>query len=252
MDLALEARVVRRADAITAVTEPIARDIEHRFGEQVAVIPNAFDPALEPDVLGAPVPTLPRGRHLVVHTGALSGLRGRDPTPVLEALHRVSRDRSMASRICLVHAGTMSAADEAAMRPLTEIGLAHPVGVISRSSAIALQRRAAALLLITSDDVSQSTAKVYEYLAAGRPIIALAENNEAARIVRETGCGITLPTHDVNAITDALCRVVSGELERSYAPRDLEQYLYPAPAIEMEQVIETALERKAKRLRQRP
>jgi glycosyltransferase involved in cell wall biosynthesis len=158
----------------------------------------------------------------------------------------------MASRICLVHAGTISASDEVALRPLTELGLALHVGVISRLSAIALQRRADALLLITSDDVSQSTAKVYEYLAAGRPIIALAENNEAARIVRETGTGITLPTHDVNAITDALCRVVSGELERAYAPRNLDQYLYPAPAVAMERVIEVAIGRRTNRPRQRP
>lgn len=64
--------------------------------------------------------------------------------------------------------------------------------------AVAAQRAADALLLLTSPGhISQATGKLYEYLAARRPIIALADGNEAARIVSESEAGITIPPDDV-------------------------------------------------------
>ena len=95
-------------------------------------------------------------------------------------MSRITSTTSYCSSFLVV---SISAEDETPSSRFVDSGLAHILVLFARTTAIALQRRADALLLITSADVSQSTAKLYEYLAAGRPIIALADGNEAARIV---------------------------------------------------------------------
>jgi glycosyltransferase involved in cell wall biosynthesis len=52
--------------------------------------------------------------------------------------------------------------------------------------------------------------KVFEYLAAERPILAaVPPDGEAARLLRETGAGIVVPSDDVEAIKAALAGLVA-------------------------------------------
>jgi glycosyltransferase involved in cell wall biosynthesis len=242
LDAALEARVVRGADRVVAVTEAIADDFRRRLAADVAMVPNGYDPALDAEAAQSRPIALPDDRLALVHTGALSGLRGRDPAPLLDALARLEPDA--ARRLVLVQAGPHTDEDERRLAGLRERGLAITLGSLPRPHALALQRRAAALVLITSDEVSQATGKLYEYLAAGRPIVALAKGNEAARIVETTGTGLTVAPADEDAIAGALRRVVTGELARQYAPRDVERYRYPRPAEEMAAILEAAIARR--------
>ena len=49
------------------------------------------------------------------------------------------------------------------------------------------------------------TAKVFEYLAAGRPILAVVPpDGQAAELVRETGAGVVVAPGDVEGIAAAL------------------------------------------------
>jgi glycosyltransferase involved in cell wall biosynthesis len=125
-------------------------------------------------------------------------------------------------------------------------GVAH-LGLLRRSDALALQRSADALLVITSGNRSEATGKLFEYLGAGRPIIALAEGNEAARIVNETNSGITVPPNNVDAIAAALRRLATGDLAREHAPLRTERYAYPGPAERMAEVVERAIARRQSR-----
>ncbi len=117
------------------------------------------------------------------------------------------------------------------------------LGFIPRAQAIALQRRAGALILVTSPDGSEATGKLYEYMAARRPIVALAQGNEAARIVAETNTGVLVEPDDVDAIAGALRAAINGELECAYAPRGVERYAYPVLAERMFWAIERAASR---------
>jgi glycosyltransferase involved in cell wall biosynthesis len=244
LDATLERRVVQRADVVTTVTEPISADFRRRYGVNAVTVPNAYDPALDADVEAAKLPSLPADRQLLVHTGTLSGPRGRDARPVAEALQRLAAEPHVASQIAFVQAGAISPADELLLSSLRQRGLAHTLGVVPRANALALQRRAAVLLLITSAHVSQSTAKLYEYLAARRPILALAEDNEAARIVHDARAGVTVAPHDVDAIADAMRSIAAGEFAPDFAPRNLERHVYPGPADAIAELVETAIERR--------
>ncbi len=240
-DHRIERRVATSADVLTAATAPIADDLRERFGARALHVPNGFDP--EADTDGSLPPEYDPSRPTLVHTGPLLGPRGRDPRPLLTALGRL---RDQHPDLQLLVAGR-SEFDEIGL--LAEVGLGDAVrhlGYLPRAQALALQRAARALVLLTSDATCEATGKLYEYLASGRPIVALAAGNEAARIVSETGSGVAVSPHDDEAITDVLRRAISGELESDYSPRGLEPYRYPAPAARMAEAVEQALARRAR------
>ena len=55
------------------------------------------------------------------------------------------------------------------------------------------------------------TTKIFEYLAAGRPILAAVPGDgAAAELLRETGAGVVAPPDDVDAIATALDRARVG------------------------------------------
>jgi glycosyltransferase involved in cell wall biosynthesis len=204
-------------------------------------VPNGWDPDSAPPAQVAVPPE--DGSIRLVYTGTLSGGGGRDPAALMHALRAVSGEIG-AQQLRFLHAGRLRADEQAAVDRAGVADVVQHLGTLDRAGALALQRSADALLLLTSRNSGEATGKLFEYLFAGRPIVALAENSEAARIVQETNTGITVPPDDVEAIADALRKVVSGELTRQYAPRNLEQYEYPRPAEQMAELIEEAIRRR--------
>jgi glycosyltransferase involved in cell wall biosynthesis len=245
LDGALERKVVRTADRTTVVQRSVGDDFRSRLGVETAFVPNGWDPELEAQAQSAELPPLPEGRVLLVHTGRMSGTWGRHPGKLFEALGRLAERRPEArERIALVLAGRLDRDEEALIAGSGLGEMVVDLGHLSRGQAMALQRRADALLLITASELPwELPGKFFEYLGAGRPILALADRNEAARIVTETGTGMTVSPDDVEAIEAGLETVLDGELPRSYDPRELDRYIYPAPARQMEEQIERAIER---------
>ena len=85
-----------------------------------------------------------------------------------------------------------------------------------RSTSLALQRDSEALLLLIPDAGGRGrgvlSGKVFEYIAARRPILAaVPPDGAAADLIRETGAGIVAAPDDVDALRDALL-----ELDRRF------------------------------------
>lgn len=254
LDAAMERRVVTGAEAVVAITDPIARDFERRYGCRAHEVPSGWDrAALDEQVAGAQVPELDPDVVNLVHTGSLSLPLRRDPRSLFAALELLaSRDPRAASRLRLVHAGILRAEDRRMVAALTPRARASVelLGYLPRPQALALQRAADALLLLSTGAHAQVvTAKLSEYLLAERPILAILSPNEAARIVRHTVTGTVTSPDDVPAIADALASCVDGRLAASFSPRGLERYVQPSPALEFGAVIEAAI---ADRARSRP
>jgi glycosyltransferase involved in cell wall biosynthesis len=175
----------------------------------------------------------------------MSGGWGRDPRPLLKALRDFNAGRSAGeTRVRLLLAGRQSLDDE---RFLAEAGLGSAVehvGMVDRATAVGLQRDADALLLLTGRNRSEATGKLFEYLASGRPIVAVAGDNEAARIIRETGTGVAVAGSDRAGLDAALHALADGALTRDYAPRGLERFRYPGPAETMAELVERACARR--------
>jgi glycosyltransferase involved in cell wall biosynthesis len=247
VDAWLERRVVTSADVVVGATAPIAEDFKRRFGVDAEWVSNGFDPEATPVAHHRTEPHEP-GWLWLVHTGTLSGPRGRDPRPLLAALRAFNDEAADGGpRIRLILAGRPSVEDERIIAG-AELGPAiEHVGLLDRSATLRLQREADALLLLTGTHRSEATGKIFEYLAAGRPIIALAQNNEAERIVRETRTGLTVDDADSAALREAFRELADGSLARRHAPRGLERFLYPGPAERISELIDLARSRRRRR-----
>jgi glycosyltransferase involved in cell wall biosynthesis len=246
LDRWLEAQVVTRSDKVVAVTRPIAADISARFGVKPRWVPNAWDPELEASIDSSA--ERDGGRITFVHTGRLSGNWGRDPRPLFEALRMLVDGRpDLRSRLSVILAGRLDRREERLIHDSRIEDVVELPGQLSRLRALALQRRADALLLVSSPHTSEATGKLSEYLAAGRPIVALAAMNEAERIIRETRTGIAVAPDDLTALHEALLAAATGRLRYEPYPEAIARYLYPAPAAALADEADAAIAVRAER-----
>jgi glycosyltransferase involved in cell wall biosynthesis len=78
-------------------------------------------------------------------------------------------------------------------------------GYVEHTRAIAEMRAATVLLLYVPAASLAPSAKLFEYLASGRPVLCLArDENLASRLVREWGAGVVADPHDEVTIGEAL------------------------------------------------
>lgn len=247
LDAWLEWQVVKHAERISVVAPSLAEDFRRRLGVDAEYLPDGWDPTLEEEITRAPDWRGSNGRTTLVYTGKLWGPPGRDPSALFEALQRlVAEDDAIRDHVELIVAGPLDRDQAQRLERFRLDGVVRHVGHLPRAEALALQRRADVLVLLTSRNSSNITGKVWEYLAAGRPILALADRNAAAEVVRETRTGIAVPPDDVDAIRAALRRVLAGDLEAAYAPRNIDAYTYPAPALAAAELIERAIAARAR------
>jgi glycosyltransferase involved in cell wall biosynthesis len=244
LDERLERRLLRAADVVTSVSRPAADDLRARVGANVELVPNGWDPELAPPVDGIEEREAARlldpERTSLVYTGRF-GSYGRDPRSLIEALRRLAESEpELARRLELVVAGPHTDAELDLLRTDVAPAKITVLGSLPRARALALQRAAGALLLIASPSRSQlANLKLFEYLAAARPILALAAGTEAGRIVAETG-GQMVRSDDPQAIAAALRRLLEVNTEPPNAAR-LREYSYPPVAERMAGAIEDAI-----------
>jgi glycosyltransferase involved in cell wall biosynthesis len=240
LDERLERRWLNAADAVVCVSRPAADDLRQRLGIEPQLVPNGWDPDLVSTDEAGEGDILDPDRVSLVYTGRF-GSYGRDPAPLITALEELARaDPAAASRLELVIAGPLTQAEADLMRSDVSPARIVVAGSLPHHRALALQRAADALLLVASSKRSQLlNFKLFEYLAADRPILALAAGTEAGRVVEDTG-GEAVPANDVTAIVGALRRLVAGGL-RPPDPRARATYTYPGVAERMAEVAEQAV-----------
>jgi glycosyltransferase involved in cell wall biosynthesis len=245
VDARLEQSVMRRADAVVAVTRPIAEDVEQRYTRSVALITNGFDPdevALEG---AATDPFLDPGRISLVHTGSM-GFTGGSARHLVAAL-RVLRGETpdAAGKLEVVFAGLLST-DEAALLESADLnGMVRCVGSLQRPEVLRMQRAADVLLIVTEGArrPSVATGKLFEYLATSRPILVLGTETEAGRIVVSTGRGVATSADDPRAIAEALRRVAEGGPMPTADEDEVQRYSWPGLAEAYAELIEQVCSR---------
>ena len=249
LDAALETRMARQADVAIGVTAPIADDLATRLGARATTITNGFDPELPVAPAEAVAGLLDPARHSLVHTGTVGYAgRGRSFEPLVEALRRLRAEApEAADRLELVFAGPAARHER---ELLDDPGLGAAVrllGSLGHPEALALQRAADSLLVVAGEKHrSVATGKLYEYLAAGRPILVLGAHSAAARIVADAEAGLAVDADDPGAIAGALERLVAPRAGAEVTGADaaaIEPYGYPALATRYAAAIERAMAR---------
>ena len=230
------ARVVARsADAVVAVSDAIATEARGFSPRgEVVTIANGCD---FDDFAGI---EYRRGaRFRITHTGSFFGRR--DPRPFLTAFAQSGVD-AVARFV-----GDFRSADREWAETL---GLGDRLELheyVPRRRSLELQRDSDALLLLIPDAGGRGrgvlSGKVFEYLAAERPILAaVPPDGAAAALIRETGAGVVAPPDDVDAIRDALValegRWRAGQLDGTpLAPEHRERLSRRARVEELAEVL---------------
>ena len=192
------ALVARRADAIVAAADAIAdeaRTLNPRG--RVLTIENGCD---FDDFAGLAYERTDLFR--ITHTGSFFGRR--DPRPFLRALAGSGLEDA---RVRFV--GDFRPGDREFME---ELGLGDRVELIDyvpRRRSLELQRESEALLLLIPEAGGRGrgvlSGKVFEYIAAERPVLAVVPpDGAAAQLIRDTGVGVVVAPEDVDGIRAAL------------------------------------------------
>jgi len=198
----MERRVLRAADRVVCVSAPWLDSLRALgpagHGEKFSVLENGYDAEHFAGV-GGPLPE----RFRVVYTGTFYG--HRSPGPFLDGLRRaVAPGRIPRAEIEVVIMGH----GQSRQGPATDLAdILQLVEERPYFESLRLLGRAALLLLVVPREggAGNHTGKLFPYLASGRPILALApEDNVAARIVRESRSGVVVPPDDPEAVARAL------------------------------------------------
>jgi glycosyltransferase involved in cell wall biosynthesis len=134
----------------------------------------------------------------------------RSLRPFVEALERLrGADAALADKMHVHFIGRLSAREKKDLARLRRSGLVSLHGEKGHAASLALQRRADLLLLITSSArPGIAPGKLFEYLAAQKPVLALDDGTYAGEIVRECGGGWVVPARDARAIGAILEEIV--------------------------------------------
>jgi glycosyltransferase involved in cell wall biosynthesis len=206
----LEQQVIDGADVLLAASRTHAAELSARTDpRRVVHLPNGFEPAAR----GTEPPPSPsmgdrESAFRLAFTGTLSLMP--DTETLLEALHDLLARRPEARRRIRARlAGPFDAGYEDRAIALGLRGIVEFTGPLSHVESRALQRDADLLLLWKPRATpTMVPGKLYEYLDAGRPLVAVLESqDEAADLVRRGG-GVVTPPGDRVALAE--------EIERRY------------------------------------
>jgi glycosyltransferase involved in cell wall biosynthesis len=227
--------VARRADAIVTAFDSIGEEMRALSPVgRVVTIANGSD---FDDFEG--MSYAPSERFRITHTGAFFGQR--DPKPFLRALAESGLDDVVARFVGGFRTVDREYADSLGLGDRIEV-----IPFVPRRRSLELQRDSEALLLILPEAGGRGTGvipgKVFEYVAAERPILAaVPPGGAAAQLIEEIGAGVVAPVDDVEALRAALVELHSqwkrGELGVSLAPDVRERLSRRARVAELAELV---------------
>ncbi len=208
-----ERAIMRRADAIIANAPHACEALQDAYPDastRIVTITNGYDPecfaALSPCHSSSPDKTL-----TILHPGVVYA--GRDPSAFLDALQELLADPSRAVRpIRVLFLGKLEKNRDPSQleTAIRSRGMESVVSIADHVPYVqSLEQMARSDILLLLDSPGRRIgvpAKLYEYLGAGRPILALAQpDSDVAWVLRESQVPHRIASPlDVEAIRHAL------------------------------------------------
>jgi len=212
----MEKKVLQNADSVTVVSWGMEADFNRIRPGKYHVIPNGYD---ADDMAGLPAITPDNNKFALAHIGSLT--RTRNPENLWAALHQLCKENKDFARDLLFY--NVGKIDVSVLDSLTKAGLKKylvKIDYLPHDLILTEQRKASVLLLLINNTPNAKlilTGKLFEYLAARRPVVCIGPaNGDAARVIEETGAGMSFDFTDIknlkNGLIDLYTQFKSGEL----------------------------------------
>lgn len=217
----MERAVLNEANKILTVSRGVQEDLLSRHPEQRdgrwQLLSNGFDAA---DFTGiAPAPK--DDKIIITYVGSLYG--ARNPEHLLRALESLqTTQRELLEKLCVRFVGRVGEPIAARIRSSPVNFIFEMIPYLPHRESLSYLLGSDVLLLIIDDAPANSgilTGKLYEYIGAGKPILALAPEGEAAELIRSYQLGWVAPPNDAAAILNILREIVNPGSKGEIAPR---------------------------------
>jgi glycosyltransferase involved in cell wall biosynthesis len=236
----VEKFVIQNADTVVSTTEGITHDFRNRYGgggdKKFITLPNGYDR----EEFSLPDKTengRPR-KMRIVHTGFLR--LERSPKPLLTALRQLfDENPGMEEELEVYLIGEAKTfldgrTIEDYLQELRLETVVKLIGHVPQPEAIQYQMSADILLLVIGvvppEEVSTYgiASKVFDYMIAGRPVLALADPGPVRELVEKTEIGPAFAPADIQGIKDYLLQALLefrvGRLEVKSNKAEIERY----------------------------
>lgn len=210
----VEEQTVRDARFSVFTTPGAAREYGQRYpaaANRITVVENGFDEESFAGLPDASEVRLNRGAFTLLHSGVVYPVE-RDPTQLFAAIARMAKDRRIQPREFLIRfraAGHDDLLRELAHRHGVEAFVEILPPIPYRDALVEMQAAEGLLVLQAANCNDQIPAKLYEYLRARRPIVALTDpSGDTAEVVRNAGLDTIAPLDSAEAIAALLERCI--------------------------------------------
>lgn len=217
----LEKKILSTANAIVTISPSFQKDFEKLSQRNIDLLTNGFDEEDLPKDWANRKP-IPEGIK-IVYTGVIDAIR--NPTPFLLALKNVFETSE--NRVQLRFVGKVS--EEVKKLVSSDTWLEKNIrieGYVSHEKVFDFYAKAHLLLLILTDTKNAKgniPGKLFEYMATGRPVLALGDpHGDAAKILEAAGAGKVFLHTDIKGIEDYL-RNFTASYETQPLP-DIQKY----------------------------
>jgi len=188
LQVPLEKRTLKRADMLIAVSDPWSDRLRQRYrSHDISTIPNGFDPD---DFSSRPIISK---KFTITHAGMLYQGQ-RDPTQLFEVLHDLGKEKFMdLDQVRVRFYGPVYPWLNPLIRRYGLENVVELSGSIPRREVLQREMESQLLLLLSwthPKDTGLHTGKLFEYLGAARPILAIGGNRGAmTKVLDETQAG---------------------------------------------------------------
>lgn len=225
IELGLERMILQKSDFIITISEPMKSDIcklhTSLNPEHVKVVPNGLDEEefqqIEP---------IKYDKFTILHAGNFYGKR--TPYVFLRAIADLiteEPERFNPYSMQVIFAGRPQPDIDIYIKQLNLQNIVSQTGILPHKNMLAMMCGADVLLLIPGPGAGTMTGKIFEYIAAGKPILAIAEPGCAADLIMEHGLGLVSSPEATSSIKRNISTLAQSEFI-SFRPHERKRFIH--------------------------
>jgi glycosyltransferase involved in cell wall biosynthesis len=246
----LERKVLTTSDYVIIVSQPYKLKLIEKYPfleKNIEVIMNGFDPDDFKNLKRKPLPE----KFTILYTGSLYGLR--TAKHFLFALHKLVQEKPrLKEKIEVKFVGYYGKEAPAIVDKLELNSIVQFFRYMPHEKCLELMVNSHVLLLIVASEKNKTagivTAKLFEYLASGRPILALAaKEGIVANIIQSANAGLVVSSN-TEEIKDAILEFyqqwVKRKLTSTTDMSSIERYNRKVQTSKVAQIFEKVIQQK--------